>query len=273
MFNSEVIKIAESKFNLNLSEIIIEEVQIGVFLTAVKLSIGGLGLALSDVNNQPYLYRDERRFDAFSPGQVKGRNLNELFLNRSNSGVLASLRISAINALSEFMISRSNFRISRRTDPLDLIALSKDKIFTVVGAFSSYIRKIQAASCKLNILELDKNAIRPESRQYFVHAYKSPEVLAASDVVIITGSTLVNNTLEKLLQKINRNTTVVVTGPSAGIYPEILFRRNVNLIGSTRINDEKQVMQVVREGGTGFHLFKYGAEKITYINEDYETIT
>ena len=266
MFSTEVIKFAENKYNLNLSDLIIEDIKIGIFLTAVKLSNGGFGLALTNIANAPYVYRDERKFDAFIPGHIQGHNLNELFSLKNNTGIIQSLKASAMNALSASMINDADFKISYNTDPLDLLKIEKDKTVTVVGAFSSYIRKIQKCSCKLNVLELDKSAIRPESRKYFVPADKASEIIPQSDIVIITGSTIVNNTLHNLLDMTSHKAKVVVTGPSAGIYPEILFKRNVDLIGSVKINDEKKVMQVVQEGGTGFHLFRYGAEKITYIN-------
>jgi hypothetical protein len=51
--------------------------------------------------------------------------------------------------------------------------------------------------------------------------------------------------------------------------PDILFKNNVDIIGATRITEPGLVFDIVSEGGTGYHLFKYCAQKI-YIFKDNE---
>lgn len=270
MFYNEVIKIAREELGINIDKIFIEQAQIGVFLTAVKLSTGSYGLAFTDSGNCLYQNKNERNYGDFSPTKITGRTLKELLSCDTPGSLLTSLKAAAINGLSTFMMKEKNFRIAVNSDTFDLINFNGKKKVTMVGGINSYIRRISDTNCELEVLELNENAIQPEHIKYYVPAEKANDAIPGSDVVIITGASLVNNTIEDLLQMPDPAATVVVVGPSAGIYPEVLFKRNVDLIGATRITNPEAVMSVVREGGTGYHLFRYGAEKVTIIRDDYE---
>ena len=89
-----------------------------------------------------------------------------------------------------------------------------------------------------------------------------------SDIVIITGQTLVNNTIDDLLAVINPKSEVIVTGPSSGILPDLLFENKVSVIGTIRITKPEILFSLVREGGTGYHLFEYCAQKICILKGD-----
>lgn len=271
MLYDEVIKIAEHEFGVNIDNVFIEEARIGVFLTAIRLSTGSYGLAYTDSHNCQCFNREERNYGVFSPNQIQGRTLKELFIDSSSDFFKATLKAAAINGLSKYMIDKKELNIKSNTDVIDLINLCDKKDVTVVGGFKSYIRRISDTSCRLKVLELDEDVIPPEHKKYFVPAERAADTIPDSDVVLITGSSLVNNTLEDLLKLTNPRATVAVVGPSSGIYPEVLFKRNVDLVGTTRIIDPASVMQVVSEGGAGYHLFRNGAEKITIIRDDYET--
>ena len=136
------------------------------------------------------------------------------------------------------------------------------KTITIVGAFHSYIRKISDTSNKLFVLEKNKEALASEYKKFFVEADEYKTILPVSDVVIITGQTLVNNTIDELLHAISPGTQVIVTGPSGSIIPDILFENKVNIIGASRITKPDILFDIVSEGGTGFHLFEYCARKI-----------
>jgi len=92
------------------------------------------------------------------------------------------------------------------------------------------------------------------------------KVIPDSEIIIITGMTLVNNTIDNLLSFVPRDSTVVVTGPSGSIIPDILFKYNVKIIGATRITNPALLFEIAGEWGAGYHLFRYCAEKICVLN-------
>jgi uncharacterized protein len=116
-------------------------------------------------------------------------------------------------------------------------------------------------------LELNENALSSDQKQFFVPANMYAEILPASDIIIITGLTLVNNTIDDLLSSVSSEAQVIVTGPSSSIIPDILFENKVNIIGATRITDYDLLLSIAGEAGAGFHLFKYCAKKICIVND------
>ena len=113
-----------------------------------------------------------------------------------------------------------------------------------------------------------KRLVVPEEyRHYYVPAEHSEQALAHSDSVIITGASLANNTLDKMLGVISEKTQVIVVGPTSSLLPDVLFNHGVDIIGATRITDADKMLELVAEGAAGFHLFQSCAAKICIVNE------
>jgi uncharacterized protein (DUF4213/DUF364 family) len=138
-----------------------------------------------------------------------------------------------------------------------------------VGAFHSYIGKIAETHNKLYVLELNENELTEQEKQFYVPALDYRRVLPESEIVIITGLTLVNNTIDNLLSAIPEKAIVIVVGPSGSTIPDILFANKVSIIGATRITKPDVLFDLVGEGGGGYHLFQYCAQKICILR-DYE---
>jgi len=74
-----------------------------------------------------------------------------------------------------------------------------------------------------------------------VHGERENEfVLGRSDVVILTGSSLVNGTFAELLAYSHRARSVGLYGPSACIIPDVLFEQGVDFVLSHRIRDAER---------------------------------
>ncbi|MEM4978977.1 MAG: DUF364 domain-containing protein, partial [Candidatus Nezhaarchaeales archaeon] len=66
---------------------------------------------------------------------------------------------------------------------------------------------------------------------------------------IITGTTLANGTIDRLLELSKNARDVVLVGPTASTLPDPLFKHGVTIIGGVRVIDSEKVIQVVSEGG------------------------
>lgn len=72
----------------------------------------------------------------------------------------------------------------------------------------------------------------------YVHSDKeNASVLRLATAVSITGSTLVNGTLEELLSHVVHARLVAMYGPSVSIIPDVLFEYGVHLVQTYRISD------------------------------------
>ena len=267
MILEEIYSSLTGKYKNQIEDLKIDEVRIGPFLTAVKLTDGSYGIASTLPAIHHHCTKENRDFGDFTPTRIQGQKVTSLFETSKKTNVIDTLKIATLNAISSTILANGKYNIIEDVDPIKLISMDSKKTITIVGAFHSYIEMISATDNKLYVLELDKNALRDDCLRYYVPAEEYPRVIPESDVVLITGLTLVNNTIDGLLSVITPNTQVIVTGPSSSIIPDVLFENKVNIIGATRITKPELLFQIVSEFGTGYHLFKYCAQKICIINE------
>lgn len=268
MILSQTYEIIKEKYGSRLDDIFIADVRIGLFLTAIRLSDGSTGVSSTFYSGHILCSKESRDFGPMSPFRIKGIRVKDILDSTRGPGIIASLKIASLNALSSELIQKGFYNVIEDSDPFSLVETGRDKTITIVGAFQSYISKISASGSKLYVLEMDEDTLSNEHKKYFVPSTEFRKVLPVSDVVIITGQTLVNGTIDKLLSVINNGTQVIVTGPSSGILPDILFKNGVSIIGTVRITNPEILFDIAGEGGTGYHLFEYCARKITILKQD-----
>ncbi|MCX6272370.1 MAG: DUF364 domain-containing protein [Bacteroidetes bacterium] len=267
MILNETFELLKTRFSGELVDLKIMDVRMGVFMTAIRLSDNSYGISSTLPDILIPCDKDKRDLGDFTPNKIKGQSIISLFETTKQSKIIDTLRIAALNAISSKLLLASDYRIIENADPIDLIDLNSRKTITLVGAFQSYIKKISENGNKLYVLELNENALREEHKQFFVPAQYYEKVLQFADIVIITGLTLVNNTLDDLLACIMPETQIIVTGPSSSIIPDVLFAHNVKIIGATRITNPDLLFSIVGEASAGFHLFQYCAQKICILND------
>ena len=268
MILNETFDLLKTRYENQFKTVTIERVNVGLFFTVVQLSSGFCGLASVDSTNLNICAQNRKKeYGAFSPGKISGQKLLDLFSHTEESKILDIVRLAAINAVSAELISKSNYTIIEDKDPIDLVDLNSNKTVCIVGAFHTYMKNIANTSAKLIVLELNESAVPDDFKKYYVPAEKASSVFPDSDVIIITGSTLINNTLDKMLKIIPPNKKVIIVGPTASLIPDVLFEHGINIIGCTRIVDADRVFHAISEGAAGFHLFHNGAQKICLLND------
>ena len=245
----------------DFKELKISHVVVGLRFSFVELSDGSFGVAgtidlkTTESSNQKY-------FGKFSPGNICGQSVYELLSSRDNFSVLNSLKFACINALNYRYTDFSKYKIHYDKDPTELLSFHNKQI-ALIGAFKSYIEFFDINAVNFKIIELDFEAIPEKFRAYFVDVTKTSETIENSDIVIITGLSLVNDTFPLIKKHLTNNKISVITGPSANIPPDILFQNGINIIGATEFTNKEQVLKLVCEAASGYHFFKCCARKIT----------
>jgi hypothetical protein len=169
------------------------------------------------------------------PGPLDGATLRALLpLARSSHPVEASVGVAAINA-------------AIRPDPADLVEGNGYELIaeqgagrdvTLVGHFS-FVDKLRACARNLWVLEL-----HPEEGD--LPASEAPRVIPRSDVVAISGSALVNHTLDDLL-RLARGRHVILLGPST-VFSPVLFDHGISAICGAVVRDVEEVKRCVTGG-------------------------
>jgi uncharacterized protein (DUF4213/DUF364 family) len=61
--------------------------------------------------------------------------------------------------------------------------------------------------------------------------------------------------------------SVVLVGPTVGLLPDAFVRRGVDVLGGVRVTDSDAFLDMLAEGGSGYHFFGRTAEKVVLVRK------
>jgi uncharacterized protein (DUF4213/DUF364 family) len=167
----------------------------------------------------------------------------------------ASIGVAAINSMLD--IDESPTMEMNASEVLS--SRGQGKNVALVGRFR-FIPQLRQTARRLWVIEQ-----HPAQDEY--PAESAADLLPQADVVAITGSTLVNHTLDGLLALCNSNATVIVLGPTTPFSP-ILFNHGVNIICGTCVVDEVSVLRTVNRA-VALHQVE-GVKLLTFVGKKNE---
>ena len=83
--------------------------------------------------------------------------------------------------------------------------------------------------------------------------------------MLITGTTLVNDTIEHLLALSRPEALVVMVGQTVGLLPDAFLHRGVDVLGGVRIIAPDAFLDVLIKGASGYHFFGRSAENVVLV--------
>ncbi len=210
----------------------------------------GCGLASTLIGDQPHGHEKVR--DVGRLHQKSARELAEFA--RSDNLLEASIGLAAINSLLEVDPQRS-VQINAAEV---LLEHGMGKKVAVVGHFP-FISRLRQAVAQLWVIEQ-----RPAAGEYPAHA--ADEIIPQADVVALTGSALINHTLDALLELCQPQAVVMVLGPTTPLSP-LLFQHGVGILSGARVVDEAAALRTISQGAT-FQQVE-GVELLTLMRRDF----
>ena len=249
-----------------IERIAVERAVVGLFFTGVKLTSGVAGTCATP--------RDAAPGDICCPiaahhaafRRVAGRQAAELMRDAlAENGISRALGIATLNALAELCWRRrpsAAVELLPGTDAFDATELHDGDQVVLVGAFIPFLKELKRRRQRYLVLEQNPAALKPEEMPFYRPATLAPEVVPAADVLLITGATLLNDTLEDLLALARPNTRVTVLGPTVGMLPDAFLARGADVLGSVRITQPDAFLDLLAEGGSAPHFLGACAEKI-----------
>ncbi len=245
----------------------VERLVFGIFYTGVKLNNGDGGLCFTPIKEIPEAVccpSSARVMPA--SGKLKGQPvtyfLQEMF---AASPMKRALAIAVLNALSSTcwrLQPPVDYQVKMGHDPLDEVVIPKDARVVVVGALLPYLRMLKKNRQPYTILELDPRTLKEDEIAHWAPPEQAGEKIAQGDFLIITGATLLNDTLEGLLKYAKPGSQVVVVGPTASMLPEAFFCRGVTSLGGIAVTKPDELLDVLCEAGSGYHFYGKSADRI-----------
>jgi uncharacterized protein (DUF4213/DUF364 family) len=158
-------------------------------------------------------------------------------LARSESPLEAAIGMATINSLIEVDETRC---VDLNASEL-LLKQGRDRKVALVGHFP-FTSRLREAAEELWVVEK-----RP--REGDIAEGDAEDYIPKADLVAITGSALVNHTMEDLLDLCSPRALVVVLGPSTPLSP-VLFDYGVDVISGTKVVEPQTVLRYVSQGAT-----------------------
>jgi uncharacterized protein (DUF4213/DUF364 family) len=204
--------------------------------TAMVLEGGACGISyllLPEEKMEPYKALEPRHFVGEAP--------EKFALEFGSEDPLKEIiGMAAINAICHYVMKESRFPFDKVTDSLGLLSVEKGDRIGMVGLFFRLIDTIEKAEAELAIIERKKPLIQKYRDLPITLDVKQ---LATFNKVLCTSTTLLNNSLDEVLDHCSPDAFVSVVGPTAGYFPDPLFARGVDVVGGRVVENSEEFLQ------------------------------
>jgi Uncharacterized conserved protein len=224
----------------------VRRVMIGLHWTAVCSRYCGLASTLTS-EFLPHV-------DLDGVGQYHLRSAQELASLALNDNHLEkSIGVAAINSL----LGGPDLPYVELNAYNWLFEQAPGKDIVIVGHFP-FVDRVRSLARQLWVLE--KNP-RPGD----IPAEQSAPYLAQAQIIAITGSAIVNGSMQSVLEMCNPQATIMVLGPSTPL-TEVLFRHGVSILSGSQVVDEASTLLSLEQGGSFSQLL--GVKRITIFKKE-----
>ncbi|MBM4310956.1 MAG: hypothetical protein FJ119_08435 [Deltaproteobacteria bacterium] len=235
----------------------IADVRIGLGYTAVQLDNGSVGLAYTFRENAGHgctVFQGRRPIASAAVRDIVGYITSSDMLERT-------VGLAAANALfnTDDPAGACAGWSCHGGDLLDVLELSADDRVGMVGFFGPLAPVIRQRAAELVIFE--EHMDRADS---LVPGARAAELLPTCTVAIITATTIINNSFEKIAAAASACRAIAVLGPSTPLVPALFRDYGVTHLSGVVAENPRQIMQVVSEAG-GTRFFMKWCKKINVI--------
>jgi hypothetical protein len=156
---------------------------------------------------------------------------------RSDNSLEAGIGVAAINSLLEI---NEQDAVEMNASEV-LMQRGAGKNVALVGHFP-FIPRLRKTVGNLWVIEQ-----HPSGEDF--PAESAVDLIPQADVVALTASSLINHTLDNLLDLCNPDALVMILGPSTPLSP-VLFDHGATIIAGSRVLDEVVVLNSIGQGAT-----------------------
>ncbi len=255
-----------------LDQLAVERAVLGMFFSGVKLSDGHGGLCFTPIKEIPAAVCCPSSAKAMPlSGKLIGRPVREYLDDLFSGNILKkTLGIAVLNALSAScweLMPDKGYELVVGVDAFDEVEIHSEQKAVVVGALVPIMKKLIQENVDFRVLEIDTATLKPREMAYYAPADQAPAYVPDADLLVITGTTLLNDTLPGLLALSKPGAQIIVTGPTASMLPDAFFRRGVTVLGGILVTKPDELLDIISEAGSGYHFFGKSAERLIIRNK------
>ena len=183
----------------------------------------------------------------------------------SSTAVDNMLGLAAVNAICRHIFKVIDYNFDFTGDSLGMLDIKEHDSVGMVGLFPPLIKRVREKGASLTIIEKKKKLINENPE---INVTLDPGELKHCNKVLCTSTTVNNNTIDEILSHCKKDAKVSVIGPTAGFFPDPLFKRGVDVVGGNLICDSEAFMLRLE------NRKKWGetARKFCFTKESYKQI-
>jgi uncharacterized protein (DUF4213/DUF364 family) len=226
---------------------------------AIQLVEGTIGLVY--ISYLPEIKKGGKKID---PSEYYGLNPVDLALRfDSNDSFQKTIALGAINSISQYFFKKVKYKFDFTTDSLGLLNLNESDKVGMVGFFPPLVKQIEKLKIPLIVIELKAKLVRKtEKWEVTLDANRLKEC----NKILITSTTILNDSLDLILEKCSRAEKISILGPTAGFIPDPLFNRKVDVVGGTFVDNSNLFMDLITQDKPwGPSVKKYCIQQENYI--------
>ena len=269
---AETIDIIKEKSSAPLEEVWIDDLVIGIFFTGVKLSTGHAGVAFTPIGEIPEAVCCPTTAARMpQAGELEGTPISEIIKYSLDPNVVKSaIGVATLNAVSQLILESANgkeYEMIRDRDGFNLLNIELHETVSLVGAFGPYIRRLKMMGNPFFIIEKNSQTLKLDEMKHFKPESEMRDALEKSGVAILTGTSIVNHTIDHILSLLRNGIRAAIIGPTASMIPDAFFRRGVHVMAGIEIQKPDTMIKILKQGGSGYHLMKECGVKIAFVKK------
>jgi len=193
---------------------------------------------------------------------VCGRKYSALLLKNGNIGVCANLSTNVevniedlrkidLNKIEHRIILNAYFNANlnylnnykKESDIFEAIDFKHYKSIIMVGLFKPILKKFDDNNIKIQVFDLTKKSHK------LIPIEKEMETIKEVDAIILSATTIFNNTFMDIVNNSGVNCDIFLLGPSSIMNKDLFEYRNIKKIfGSIFESYDERVLDIIKEG-------------------------
>lgn len=212
----------------------VTRLSVGLKYTAVQTDDGGMGVAFTYAGNAHGCARkgEYRDYEGEPAIELLPAIIDSSPLNRS-------LGLALVNALNH---SRAAELPEESGEPawMEAFGIGSETRVAMVGFFKPLMKKFKERGATVDILDDLKGV---GNRSEFLEKLKD-----RTQVLLLTSTSILNDSTEEMLARLNPEAKTVMIGPSTPLVPDAFRHLPVHMLAGTLPEDQTGVLKAVRHG-------------------------
>ncbi len=226
----------------------IDQICLGLGYTSVALSNGDIGIA--------YTYFDQKTGCTLVHDycDYEGRPATDLLeLIKSPEPLKRSMALALINALCQPRLSRLKPDEENQT-LFGALNIGPATRLAMVGLFKPLVKLLEADGVRVKVIDEFRGIGNKEQFQQKLSQW--------ADAVLITSTTILNNSFEEVMSHVGRRAKVALLGPSTPMVAEAFAPIGVKALAGIVVRETASILKAVRHGLGTPYLHRH-SDKIT----------